>query len=471
LPVAAVVGLSLLAVLAALPVRFASDVRRPEPPGRALAGFFRDGRRILRQADIRGGLLAWAGFRGLVAAMTGAFMAVTLDRAAEGQTSPFEAVVGVSLWILGGAAAGSLLAGVQGHPRRSLGLVPLSLTGLLAALGWAALDPSPGWGLFLLVGVLGGLVNVPLSAAYQERVPADARGNGLAVLNTAGYLFMTGMAALLFGLSRGEILSATGQLVLVAALSAAGAGVAWRYLYRDSLEQLLEIVLWPVYRVHAHGPGMESFPRRGPVLVVANHSSWFDPLWLAKALPRRLTPMMTSLFYDLPVLRFLMVHVVHAIRVQNSTYRREAPELQEAIAALDRGECVVIFPEGMLRRRADLALRQFGQGAWHILRERPATPVVVCWIEGGWGSYMSYCGGPPLVNKRPDWWRRIDIAVRAPQLVDADLLADDRVTRAHLMQACLGARDLLGLAPLAAKATPEAEPALAQGEPNGLSNA
>ena len=61
----------------------------------------------------------------------------------------------------------------------------------------------------------------------------------------------------------------------------------------------------------------------GPLLVVANHAAWLDTLWLAKVLPRRLTPMMTSVFYDLPGMRFLMRHVAGAIRVQASTFRRE----------------------------------------------------------------------------------------------------------------------------------------------------
>jgi 1-acyl-sn-glycerol-3-phosphate acyltransferase len=171
--------------------------------------------------------------------------------------------------------------------------------------------------------------------------------------------------------------------------------------------------------------------------------------------------MMTSVFYDLPGLRWLMIHVVHAIRVQSSTYRREAPELQEAIAALDQGQCVVIFPEGMLRRRSDWNLRQFGQGVWHILHARPQTPVVVCWIEGGWGSYMSYFNGPPLVNKRPDCWRRIDIAISDLQVLADEVLADDRTTRSQLMQDCLQARRFLGLPPPAAIEPGAKEPALA----------
>src|SRR5262249_40742495 len=142
---------------------------------------------------------------------------------------------------------------------------------------------------------------------------------------------------------------------------------------------------------------------------------------------------------------WLMTKVVHAIRVQASVYRREAPEIQEAVAALDRGEAVMIFPEGYMRRREDKPLRQFGQGGWHILQQRPNTPVVLCWIEGGWGSSMSTFNAPPLANKRPDFWRRINIAVSEPQVLDPELLKDQRATRTYLMRACLGARALLGL--------------------------
>jgi hypothetical protein len=87
----------------------------------------------------------------------------------------------------------------------------------------------------------------------------------------------------------------------------------------------------------------------------------------------------------------------------------------------------------------------FGQGVSRILQARPETPVVVCWIEGGWGSFTSYAGGKPTKNKRMDFWRRIDVAVSEPQLVPADILADGRATRIYLMRACLQARGFLGL--------------------------
>src|SRR5262249_13100350 len=148
-----------------------------------------------------------------------------------------------------------------------------------------------------------------------------------------------------------------------------------------------------------------------------------------------------------PGVHFLMKHIAGAIRVPLAAFRRAAPELDEAIAVLDRGGCVLIFPEGWLKRDDKHLLRYFGQGVWHILHRRPQTPVVACWIEGGWGSFTSYQNGPPLTNKPLDWRRPIDIAVRAPEVVPPNVLDDQRATRSHLMAACLEARALLELPP------------------------
>jgi 1-acyl-sn-glycerol-3-phosphate acyltransferase len=441
--VAMAIGLNFLAAVTAWPAFFRADVRRPEHASQALAGFFRDAGRIWRDDEARAALLGLAGLRAVVAGATGAFIAVLLKD--ESMTlEHIEAGGWILGWILLGAAAGSLLAGAQRHPWRALGLVPLGATGLVAGLVVAGLQ-MPGPAVCVSLGVMAGLINVPLAAAYQVFLPADARGNGMAVRNFADYLLMTAVSVLLFSLASAQLLSPTGQLWLVAGLAAAGAVLAWAALYRELIEQLMEVVLWPLYRVRGHGPGLETFPLRGPLLIVSNHAAWLDPIWLAKALPRELRPMMTSTFYDLPILHWLMKYVARAVRVQYSTFRREAPELQEVIHALDQGDCVVIFPEGSLRKTEERPLRHFGQGVYHILTERPRTPVVVCWIEGNWRSFFSYFKGPPTKNKRLDFWWRIDIAVSAAAPLDPAVLAGHRATRAYLEQRCREMRGVLGL--------------------------
>jgi 1-acyl-sn-glycerol-3-phosphate acyltransferase len=221
------------------------------------------------------------------------------------------------------------------------------------------------------------------------------------------------------------------------------------------LELVATTIALPLYRFRAVGPGAHTIPRHGPLIIIANHAAWFDPLWLGRIVPRAVTPMMSSKYFDLPVISFLMRKVVRTIRVQDSHYRQEAPELDEAVQRLDAGECLMIFPEGRVRRHEERLLENFQQGVWRILRERPQTPVVACWIEGSWGSFWSHRYGPVGRNKPFDFLRRITIAVGRPEILPPDLLADHRKTRHYLRER------VLSLRAFAAKAeTPETKTTL-----------
>ena len=98
---------------------------------------------------------------------------------------------------------------------------------MVAVLCYTAFTAStPSWAA-LLVGICGGLVNVPLLASYEGAVPKDALGNGMALLNTAGYISMAGFSALLAVLARAGIIDVNGQLWLVAGLTGVGCILAW----------------------------------------------------------------------------------------------------------------------------------------------------------------------------------------------------------------------------------------------------
>src|SRR5207244_9450361 len=97
----------------------------------------------------------------------------------------------------------------------------------------AVLQSVPGW-LCVLIGVMSGLINVPLMATYQAGLPADARGNGMAALNMAGYACMSFLALLLAGLAHGQVLSQGGRLWLLVVLAGGGAIVAWWALLRGA---------------------------------------------------------------------------------------------------------------------------------------------------------------------------------------------------------------------------------------------
>jgi 1-acyl-sn-glycerol-3-phosphate acyltransferase len=447
-------GIYLLVLVTAWPARFSSDLKPPEGAGLFRLGFFRDGKRIWRDPEARGSLLALAAVRGLILGILGAATAFVLEGSEASVSDIVEVYLPPAGWLMGGVALGSLVAGLQRHPRRVLGLVPCGAAGLAIALIFMAAGMVLGPVLGVVLGAMWGLVNVPLAAMYQAALPADARGNGMALRNFADYLAIAITSLLMYILARQGLVPPEALLWLAALVAAIGAALSWRLLLLEVLEIFVEILIWPMYRIRAHGPGLHQVPPRGPLLILANHSSWLDPIWVAKVVPRRVIPMMTSMFYDLPGLKPLM-QLAGVIRVQAATYRRDVPEIDEAITALDRGDCVLLFPEGWMRRYDDRPLRQFGQGIARILKERPQTPVIVCWIEGGWGSYFSHRGGPPTKNKRFDWWRRIDIAIEPPHVIDPALIGQPRALRSHLMQTCLEARGYLGLAPIDPEKAPQ----------------
>jgi 1-acyl-sn-glycerol-3-phosphate acyltransferase/MFS family permease len=442
--VALVAGFNLVAMIFAVPAYFPSDLRRPEPPTHALRGFFADLRRILGDQEARFGLLGLGFFLALLTVGAGVMAQFALDPSLEADKNS-------QLWSLFyvflGVAIGSGLAGIQKHVYRALSLVPVAALGMLAALGWAAWTRKLE-GPCILLGLMGGLLNVPLRAFYQARVPPDARGNGMACMNVSIYVGTITLSLILFLLAETQLLpGAIGQMVFLMVVTATGVVAALCLSFRCLLEQSLELLERPMYRFSAYGPGLAEFPMQGPVVVVANHTAWFDPIWIGTAVPRFVTPMMTSVYYDKPVIRWLMMHVVHTIRVPQAAFRREAPELKDAVAALDARRVLLVFPEGALKRKEEQILRYFGQGIWRILKERPQTPVVACWVEGGWGSYTSYFHGPPTVNKSPDWRRPIRLGMSAPIYMDPRVLEDQRATRVFLMRACLEARKHLGLPP------------------------
>ncbi|MBX9624067.1 MAG: 1-acyl-sn-glycerol-3-phosphate acyltransferase [Gemmataceae bacterium] len=331
-------------------------------------------------------------------------------------------------------ALGGLVPLLFWHPFRALGFVPPAAA---AVFGLAAYGAATGeWPRALLAVPAGVIWVAALGRAVVHARPGDSTPLGCAVL---GFVLPAAVILTLIGLGDWAAWGLAG-------MAGAAALFAWWALFRPFFELFCEPVISLMYRVRGTGPGLADIPPRGPCLVIGNHACWADPFFIAKVLPRPITPVMTSQFYDKPVIRWLMRRVIKAIRVPEKALKQDVPqEIKEVIAALDRGECVVLFPEGYLRRSDDRPLRRFGRGVWQVLSARPDTPVFPCWIEGGWGSYTSYKGGLPTKNKRPDFRRRIGVAVDARVTLAPETLAHHLATRIELMNRVAAGRKLLGL--------------------------
>ena len=340
----------------------------------------------------------------------------------------------------GGCFIGLLLPRLHFHRYRVLGYVPIAsgLGAVVAVVAWAAdLWGPPALGLFgLCEGVAVGAI-----LRYRDRVRLNAGGFTIAAVVAA----IVAVAVIVVCQAADAVVFRPLAQTLLTVAAVVLPPVALILLKQPLTELCVEPYFRRMYRTSLAGDGLKSMPLLGPVLLIANHASWFDSMIIAEAIPRATTHMMTASFYDVRGLRFLMRHVFRNIRVIESTVRKEAPELAEAVKALNVGRCVVLFPEGYLRRKENQPMRRFGRGVWRILADRPETPVLPCWIEGTWGSYFSHAGGPPTTNKPKDRRRPVTIAVGTPIVVPPEILADHLQTRLYLMRQMLLVRKQLGL--------------------------
>jgi len=130
--------------------------------------------------------------------------------------------------------------------------------------------------------------------------------------------------------------------------------------------------------------GIENVPTEGPVILAANHRSYFDVAALAvlaAKIKRPVRALAKKELFDVPVLS-QAARALGAIRVD----RQNSPEtaMDEATAALRAGEVVVILPEGTIPRGPaffDPTLR--GKSGVARLAQATGAPVVPV---GLWGT-------------------------------------------------------------------------------------
>ncbi len=131
--------------------------------------------------------------------------------------------------------------------------------------------------------------------------------------------------------------------------------------------------------------GAERIPATGPAIVAVNHVSYADPLvfgrfiWDAGRIPRYLAK---SSLFTLPFPLGRIVTGAGQIPVHRGT-TNAATALDAAVAALGRGEMVLIYPEGTVTRDPDFWPMQAKTGVARLALLAPGVPVIPV---GQWGS-------------------------------------------------------------------------------------
>ena len=168
--------------------------------------------------------------------------------------------------------------------------------------------------------------------------------------------------------------------------------------------------------------GKQNMPRKGPIIVVANHLSLADPPLLSASMPRHIVFMAKEELFGWHPLSPL-VRGFGAIRIRKNMADRRA--LTQARQVLSRGLALGMFPEGSRSRDHRLQTAYPGAALLALNTSAPILPVAITGTEKlrgiGWllrprievkiGQPFSLTGNPAQ-NRKQEIAQGTDIIMR-----------------------------------------------------------
>ncbi|MBI3866149.1 MAG: MFS transporter, partial [Planctomycetia bacterium] len=323
-----------------------------------------------------------------------------------------------------GVGLGSVLAGIWSGGRVELGIVPLGaiaivVTSLALFASGSGIDPARDVTLqhayyltlvwLVLLGMSAGLFDVPLEAFLQHRSPREIRGTLLAASNFVTFVGIICTSGILYASQHWLNLSAR-TTFLAAGLATIPIALYVLFLLPQAT---IRFVTWlfsrTIYRLRVYG--RENLPETGGALLVANHVTWLDAMFIQISSSR---PIRMLAYADYVRGRGIewFTHLMGVIPVKPS----EGPKsivrsLNTARECVQKGDLVCIFAEGSLTRTGQL--QPFQRGLMKIV-EGTGAPVIPVYLDGLWGSIFSFFQGKYFWKMPRRWPYPVGILFGAP---------------------------------------------------------
>ncbi len=133
--------------------------------------------------------------------------------------------------------------------------------------------------------------------------------------------------------------------------------------------------------------GREHLALTGPAIIVANHNSHLDTMALLSLFELnridRVRPVAAGdYFLATPLKKFISEKLIGILPVDRKKIRKTGSKhpLHHLSEALERGEILIIFPEGS--RGAPGEIKPFKRGFAHLAKAHPNVPVIPVKIRG-----------------------------------------------------------------------------------------
>jgi 1-acyl-sn-glycerol-3-phosphate acyltransferase len=160
----------------------------------------------------------------------------------------------------------------------------------------------------------------------------------------------------------------------------------WRYLQivaRIGTTLMFDLKVW----------GEKNVPRTGGVLLLANHQSYLDPVLVGVRLYRPIAFMAKSELFEGSKFFKWLIESLHAFPVkQNSA---DVGAIKQAIAKLQEGNVLNIYPEGTRTETGEIGPIQAGVA---LVLKRANVPIVPVVIDG---SFRAWPMGRKIFHKHP----------------------------------------------------------------------
>lgn len=183
------------------------------------------------------------------------------------------------------------------------------------------------------------------------------------------------------------------------------------FLYRF-IRTLLSPIMRLLYRVRAEG--LESLPQEGPVIVVANHVSFMDSLWIPLVVPRRMFYLAKSDYFESWKTSWLF-KALGMIPVKRAVKEKTEAALQAGLEVLESKGVLGLYPEGT--RSPDGRLYRGRTGVARLALRAKACVVPVGLI--GSREVM------PKAAKFPKLWGRVTVKFGRPLLFERYFSEDE----------------------------------------------
>ena len=172
---------------------------------------------------------------------------------------------------------------------------------------------------------------------------------------------------------------------------------------------LVWVFLKTAYRIRC--VGRRNVPPTGPIIYVANHQSHYDPCVVGVLVTDRpFSGIARATLFKNKIFAWIM-HGIGAIEIEQG--KGDSGAMKAALAELEAGRCVMIYPEGTRTRVG--ALNVFQRGAM-LLIKRSGAQVVPVALEGAFDIW-------PIGTKYPKLSGRLAVQAASP-IPAADLLKD-----------------------------------------------